>query len=407
MHEVGHTLGLRHNFKASTLYNMEEINDVELTSKTGNTASVMDYNPINIRCKDEKQGDFYSTTIGPYDYWAIEYGYKPIKAGSPAAELPELKKIAARSGEKGLAFSTDEDTRGFDPDPHSFRFDMSNDLLEFAKHREKLVSEAMPGILDEMIEEGDGYEKARRAFGVLLSSHGQAMYVMSRYIGGVEVNRSHKGDKDAPPPFEVVDAAKQRAALKMLREHVFTDQPFNVPTELYNHLAPTRFRHWGSEPVDRPDFPVHDVILMWQDRILSRMLSPVTLSRIYDAEVKLPSDKDAFTTAELLRSLTGSIFDNLDSMGEGEYTDRKPAITSMRRNLQRSYMRQLSRLALNNGSAPEDCQALAFVELTRLKSRIDDVLNGDLKLDDYSRAHLQESSARITKVIDSRISATP
>lgn len=101
------------------------------------------------------------------------------------------------------------------------------------------------------------------------------------------------------------------------------------------------------------------------------------------------------------------MFENLDSMGEGEYTDRKPAITSMRRNLQRSYLRQLSRLALNKGSAPEDCQSLAFVELTRLKSRIDGVLGGNLKLDDYSRAHLEESSARIAKVIDSRMSATP
>lgn len=407
MHEVGHTLGLRHNFKASAFYDMNEINDVAKTSQTGNSASVMDYNPINIRCKDEPQGDFYSTTIGPYDYWAIEYGYKPLDGGAPEAELPELKKIASRSGEPGLAFATDEDTRGFDPDPHSFRFDMSKDLLEFAKLRAKLVAEAMPELVDSMTEEGEGYEKARRALGVVLSSHGEAMYMMSRYIGGVEVSRSHKGDANAHPPFTVVDAEKQRAALKMLGEHVFTDQPFNIPTDMYNHLAPSRWSHWGAREVDRPDYPVHEVILMWQDRILGRMLSPLTLARIYDAEVKLPSDKDAFTTSELLREVTSTVFANLEKLNEGEFTDRKPAITSMRRNLQRSYLRQMSRLALNNGGAPEDCQALAFLELTRLKSRIDGVLGGSAKLDDYTRAHLTESSARIAKVVDARMSATP
>ncbi|MEX2167966.1 MAG: zinc-dependent metalloprotease [Pirellulales bacterium] len=407
MHEVGHTLGLRHNFKASAFYDMSEVNDVAKTSLTGTTASVMDYNPINIRAKEETQGDFYSTTIGPYDYWAIEYGYKPIGGGNAEAELPELKKIAARSGEPGLAFATDEDTRGFDPDPHSFRFDMGKDLLEFATLRAKLVAEAMPGLVNEMTAEGDGYEKARRAFGVLLSSHGQAMYMMSRYIGGVEVSRSHKGDANAQPPFRIVDADKQRAALKMLGEHVFTDQPFNIPTEMYNQLAPSRWSHWGSEEVDRPDYPVHEVILMWQDRILARTLSPLTLSRIYDAEVKLPGDKDVFTTSELLRELTGTVFANFDKLAEGEFTDRKPAITSMRRNLQRSYLRQMSRLALNNGAAPEDCQSLAFLELTRLKSRIDGVLGGSAKLDDYTRAHLTESSARIAKVVDARMSATP
>ena len=110
MHEVGHTLGLRHNFKASTLYGIDEVNDVAKTSKTGITASVMDYNPVNFALDSEEQGDYYSTTIGPYDYWAIEYGYKPLKD-----EKTGLADIASRSGEPGLAYGTDEDTRGIAP----------------------------------------------------------------------------------------------------------------------------------------------------------------------------------------------------------------------------------------------------------------------------------------------------
>ncbi len=78
MHEVGHSLGLRHNFHGSTMLSADQLNDTELTHKKGMVGSVMDYNPMNIAPKGTKQGDFTTTTIGPYDYWAIEYAYKPI-----------------------------------------------------------------------------------------------------------------------------------------------------------------------------------------------------------------------------------------------------------------------------------------------------------------------------------------
>ena len=105
MHEVGHSLGLRHNFKASTMLDADQLNDTAITRVKGLVGSVMDYNPINIAPKGQKQGDYSSTTLGPYDYWAIEYAYKPIDGD----EAAELKKIAARSPEPDLVFATDED----------------------------------------------------------------------------------------------------------------------------------------------------------------------------------------------------------------------------------------------------------------------------------------------------------
>ena len=136
----------------------------------------MDYNPVNIMPEGMTQGDYFSTTIGPYDMWAIEYGYKPLKGGSPDGELPELKKIAARSGEPGLAFASDEDARGIDPDPHSVRYDLGNDLVEYAKSQAKLVAESWPNVVEDMTKDGDGYQRARRAFGVLLARHGEVMF---------------------------------------------------------------------------------------------------------------------------------------------------------------------------------------------------------------------------------------
>jgi len=398
MHEVGHTLGLRHNFKASTYYTLDELNDPSKTSQTGISASVMDYTPVNMRPAEAKQGDYYSTTIGPYDMWAIEYGYKPISGDQQAG----LSKIASRSGEKGLAFATDEDTRGIDPDPLSNRFDLGADPIQYAKLQAQLVSETWPGIVDRMTDEGEGYQRARRAFGILLATHGRSMFLASRYIGALHTSRSHKGDKDAPPPFRVVEAKKQREALKLLEEQVFGEKPFQFPPEFYNSLAPSHWNHWGTRLLNRKDYPAHQVIAMWQDRILSQVLSSLTLERLHDSELKVPADKDAFTTAELLEKLTSAIFAELDGKFKGNYTNRKPAISSLRRNLQRIYLSRLANLAMGRTGAPEDCESVAYTQLLALEGRIDKTLKSNAKLDTYTQAHLQETAHRIEKIVDAR-----
>jgi hypothetical protein len=119
----------------------------------------------------------------------------------------------------------------------------------------------------------------------------------------------------------------------------------------------------------------------------------------------VPADQDAFTTAELIQRLTKAVFSETDELQKGEFTNRKPAISSMRRNLQRSYLQRLTALALGNSSAPQDCQTIAYSELGSLAKRIDVVLTGrpELKLDAYTRAHLEETAARIRKVLDARV----
>jgi hypothetical protein len=407
MHEVGHTLGLRHNFRASGYYSLEDLNDPEKTRETGLGMSVMDYNPVNIMPEGVKQGDYFSQTIGPYDMWAIEYGYTPLKGGSPEAELPELRKIASRSGDPRYAFGDDGNARGIDPDPLTIRYDLSNDLVEYAKTEAKLVAEAWPKVIEDLTKDGDGYQKARRAFNILLGRHGEVMFTASRYVGGLQVSRSHKGDEKALQPLVVVPAKKQREALELIESEVFSDKPFGFPPELYSYLASSQWDHWGVEPIERTDYPAHDVILMWQDRILSRLMSPLTLARILDSELKVPEDEDVLTTAELLSSLTDSIFTETNDFKVGEFTERKPAISSLRRNLQRAYLERLSRLAMGQTTAPEDCETVAFLELKDLKGNIDTILAGDFKLDIYSRAHLEESSAKIGKVLDATMVVGP
>jgi hypothetical protein len=402
MHEVGHTLGLRHNFKASTWRSLKEINDPK-NSGAALVASVMDYTPINIMPQGQQQGDYYPQTIGPYDYWAIEYGYK-------VCDEAELKKIAARSGEDGLAYTTDEDTVGSDPDPFSNRFDLGSDPIAYAQSRAAVVKDLLPGLVDRMTEEGDDYTKARRAFNILLSQIGQSTFFTSRVVGGLDTSRSHKGDEGAKPPLAPLDPKQQREALSLLEEQLFSDKPFQFPPEVYGFLAPSRWNHWGTRPTDRKDFPIHDYIAMWQDRALAQLLSSVTLKRIHDTELKIASDKDAFTGAELIERLTAAIFSEVDSIAKADkdakYTTRQPAVSSLRRNLQRVYLRRLANLAMGKSDAPDDCQTIAYAELSGLKSKLEKLLDGDSALDSYTRAHFAETSDRIEKVLDANLTLT-
>ena len=400
MHEVGHTLGLRHNFKASTFYNLDELQNKETTGKTGLAASVMDYLPTNIVADKDKQGDYFSTTIGPYDIWAIQYGYTPLPGG-PRGEVPLLQKIAARSGEPGLIFATDEDTRGIDPDPDANRFDLGNDLIGYARQRNELVRELLPKLVERATSDGNGYERVRPMFNNLLSIQGQAMHFASRYVGGVRMNRSHAGDASAKIPAEIVSPDQQREALGLLEDSLFAAGAYQIPPELFSHMSPARWSHWRRDVAERPDYPVHETIALWQDRILDQLLSRLTLQRIADNELKTPADQDALTVAELITRLTKSIFSEVDTLQPGEYTPRQPAVGSLRRNLQRSYLERLSQLILNQSG---DASVVAAAELGQLRHSIDNLLDGKIELDVYSRSHLQDVSQRIGKVLDAGIS---
>ncbi|HUG71393.1 MAG TPA: zinc-dependent metalloprotease [Pirellulaceae bacterium] len=403
MHEVGHTLGLRHNFKASKMLSLKDLNDPAKTRESGMVGSVMDYSPTNIVSKEWEQGDYYTTTLGPYDYWAIEYGYKPLSGGT-TGEVKELAKIASRSGEPQLAYATDEDTVGSDPDPSSNRFDLGADALEYAKMRAQVVQEILPELTKRTTEEGKDYTQTRRALNILLSQHGQGMFFVARYVGGLHTSRSHHGDKDAKPPIELVDVAQQREALTLLEEKVFSDKPYQFPEDLYKHLGTSNWNHWGTSGSTRKDFPLHSVVSMWQTRVLDQLMSSTVLVRIHDIELKAGSDQDVLTTAELIERLTKSIFSELETVKEGDFTNRKPAISSLRRGLQREYLRKLSNLAMGRTSAPDDCQTIAYADLSSLEARIGQMLKSNVKLDSYSRAHLVESASRIQKVLDADLS---
>jgi hypothetical protein len=401
MHEVGHTLGLRHNFKASAWKSLEQINDKTKGLEEGIVASVMDYTPANISPDKDNQGLYYTQTIGPYDYWAIEYGYKPISGNEKA----ELQKIASRSTEPGLAYTTDEDTRSIDPDPYSARFDLGQNPLEFATRQMEMTKKALPEILNRVVKDGEGYQKARQAFMLLFHEYWSAISTAAKYPGGIVLSRDHKGAKDARPPFTTVSAQQQRDAMKLINESAF-EVPELSRKDL-NYLAVSRWSHWGTGSPFRLDFPIHDEILIRQDNILARLLGSNVLFRIQDNEYKAEPGEDVYTLAEHLKLLDDGIFTEWKSIPDPEkakFDNRNPYINSFRRNLQRQALRRLGTIVAQPSVAPADARTLTRVQLQTLREQAQQLVdNKEIQLDDYSRAHLIDSIARINTILTAEL----
>ncbi len=402
MHEVGHTLGLRHNFKASAWKTIDEMADPEKGQAEGTVASVMDYAPPNIAPKGAKQGLYYTQTIGPYDYWAIEYGYSPLSGDEKA----ELTKIAAKSGQPGLDYGTDEDTRSVDSDPLSNRFDLGKDPLEFVKRQMQHSVDLLPEVVNRSVKDGQGYQRARQAFGLLFGEYWRSAQYAARFPGGVTVNRDHKGTPNARVPFQPIDPAKQRDAMKLIVDSAFASPKIDGPT--LNYLAATRWNHWGLTELNRLDYPIHATVEKMQSRILKQLLSEQVLSRIADSEFKVAEGQDAYTLSEHLKLLTEGVFAEFrPEKLEGEFTARKPMVSSFRRNLQRVTLEELFTMLNQDTGVPEDARTLTRMHLQTIDGQIKTLLEAQgLKLDDYTKAHLLDSQARIRAALNATVTVS-
>jgi hypothetical protein len=414
MHEVGHTLGLRHNFKASTMLPNDQLHDTKITREKGLVGSVMDYSPVNLAPKGVRQGDYFTTTLGPYDYWAIEYAYKPLSGGTEG-EFAELQKIAARGAMPGHDYGTDEDLF-LTSDPLINLWDLGADVMKFSEERMLLAEELLKGLSTRVVDKGESFQRARLAFNILLAQYGNAAYLISKYVGGEHANRDHRDDPKGRDPLMPVTSAKQRAALKFIQEHIFSDKPFRFSPELLRRLAAPRWYHWGTMP-SSTDFPLHDRILGIQSEALDQLLSPAVLRRIQNNALKAEKSDEPVTVAEVFRGVTDGVWCGLPS-GKSLSEKEKLRSSVICRNLQREHIKKLSELVLGQksgadrfdyyfpmgdglSSAPPDARSLARMHLGDIRTRIDTTLKGNLDgLDDATRAHLQECHERIAKVLN-------
>jgi hypothetical protein len=403
-HEVGHTLGLRHNFKGSAWLTMAEIERRRNQTDEPSVASVMDYSPLLFFAGDEldKVKHFVSPTIGPYDDWAIEYGYS-VPKGKSEADL--LKEIAGRCTQPELQYATDEDTLWItSPDPLVNRYDLSSNPIEYSKVRIALTDKLLSNILDWAIQPGEPRYYITRAFNTVWFERSRSLQYVARMVGGQYFNRDNQGDTNARPPFVLVSPEDQRAALKFMSETIFADKFFHTDPGLLNMLAPTRWDHWGSSAPDRLDYPIHANIRALQVQPLLAVSAPQVLQRVYDAELKSDA-KDRFTAAELINSVVKAIWPQLDREG-GSYSDSEPLISSPARNLQRLHLEiLLGSIQSSTGSTmTPDLQSMIRLAARDLSEQIGKVTKNS-KLDFASRAHLGECKSRIDRVLEAQFQA--
>lgn len=390
-HEVGHTLGLRHNFKASALYTLDEINSEEMKGKKPFTASVMDYNPININFESgEIQGDYAMIDIGPYDMWAIEYGYT----------FGKTDDIVARVAEPELQFGTDEDTWG--PDPYARRYDFSKNPIDYAKNQIRAIGYYRDSMLDRFVDDGEPWGKVRAGYQLTLMEQTKMLSMMSNWIGGAHVYRDHKGDPNGRAPLEVADVAKQREAIEFVIEHALTDEAFGLSREVLRHMTIQR-NGGGGFFAAGPDWPVHDRVMGIQASALTQIMNPTTLARVYDNEFRVAGDEDALTLPELLTAVVETVYDELGTdLNGATFTNREPMISSLRRNLQSEMTDRLIALTVSGRGMPRAFRTLALHHLRDVNDQVESLLEqaDGGQVDDYTIVHLEDINERIMRALN-------
>jgi hypothetical protein len=369
LHEIGHTLGLNHNMKASQLHTLEEINDAELTAALGLTGSIMDYPAVNVAPRGTMQGQYYSTRPGPYDLWAIEFGYSPEVAGMEAEEA-RLESILSRSTDPQLFFGNDADDMrapGKAIDPRVMINDMSRDAISYSAQRVGLANDVMAEIGTKFAEPGQSYQEMRNAYFTLTGQQAWALWTISRYIGGLYVDRAVVGQPGATQPFMPVAAADQRRAMEALAVHAFAPDAWDAPADLYRHLQ-TQRRGFNFF-VTTEDPKIHARVLGIQQATLAHLLHPRVLARITDTELY----GNGYPLATYMVDLNRAIFS----------ADASGTVNTFRQNLQAAYTNRLIAILGQDSNYSYPARSMAYRNLMAIKQ----LAEGNEAGDALTRAH--------------------
>ncbi len=375
LHEVGHTLGLNHNMKGTFARSYETVYD-QSAQDDGLAGSVMDYPAINFAPPGEEQAHFYPVKPGAYDVWAIQFGYDP-RMDDPAFRAAHL----ARSTEKGLGFANDADDmrapgRGIDPRVNIF--DMSDDAVQFAEDRLKLAESALGQLEGKFVKNGESYQELRNAYLLLTADMLWQGRVASRYIGGVYVDPARAGQDGAEAPYRPVEEAKQKQAMKLLRDYILGPEAFKTSPRLLQKIA---LQHRGFLHGGRTEDPkIHTRVAIIQADILNHVLHPVTLQRITDSTLY----GNEYDVTEMMTDLTDAIFAD----------DSRTAVNSHRQNLQIMYVKGLDYI-MHTPFYDYIARSNAFSNLRRIRTTM-----ARWRGDAATRAHRDHVAFLIDKALE-------
>ena len=394
LHEVGHTLGLRHNFKASSVFTYDELSDVNFTSEYGVTGSVMDYNATNLL---DGGVNYFQTKPGPYDYWAIEYGYSNPPFTSDITESEWLETIALKSTEPWLAYGTDEDSYGTSIDPLISRRDMTSNPIKFYKNQIKLANKYWDDLLINFEKKGNRYPKLRSVFWAGMSEYYGASRNVPKFIGGIYHSRHHIGQKIDVLPMTVVDPDHQREALNFLLDNILDEKAFSFEPDFLNKMAPERYGDFTGSMwrMSRIDFPIHNIIKSLQRSTLGKIHHPRIIHRLHDNMLKVNSNENMFSIFELFETISDELWSELDKLN---------GINSFRRETQSFYIDLLTIIYFDEDNLfPRDTKSISYSILKKIKSKISEVLPYYVFDDETTYAHLRAMIDKIDSVLESQL----
>ncbi len=369
LHEVGHTLGFAHNFASSHMLTLDESYDRDAVDQAGLYASVMDYTDIHIAPPGREHTQFFTTQPGPYDDWVVNYSYS-IGSDDPNLETPRLATIAARSTEPALLFGTDDHVMarpGRAMDPRILWYDMTSDPIGYAEQRLGLIEELLGVAREKQTTEGESYHQLRDAYIVMLAQFSRSITVLSRYIGGVYINRSVAGQPGAATPFVPVSLTDQQRVMAGLADHLFAPDAFSASAGLYSHLQEQR-RLWNFWN-ETEDPKVHEWLLALQRGVLAHLLHPTVMTRITDSRLF----GNEYPLADFMADLTDAIFAE----------DLRGDVNTFRQNLQLEYVSRLIDVVTGSDGYDHPSQSMALYNLRTIEK----MMNGKRRGNIETRAH--------------------
>ncbi len=354
MHEMGHTLGLMHNMKASYMLNSKELKDKNLTQKTGVTASVMDYTCVNVALDPTQQANYYTEVAGPYDHWAIEYGYTPFAKDK---EQEGLNKIVKRSNDPKLLFANDADIcfPGNGIDPRVMVWDLSNEPVKYAEERYQIIDKNMSKLKSKYIKPGESYAKLRNLFFINFGQRGGMTFSLASYVGGIYVDRSYPDQSPNSKPYTPVPEEQQRQAVQLISKYIFAPNAFKAEEGLYQYVQAQRrgFGFFGNSEDPKIDAMVGNI----QNTALMMMLFPSNLRRLSNTQLY----GNTYNINDLLTDLYDGVF----------AADLSGSVNNFRQSLQRNYVAQLINLYKGQtGASGIETRPAVYSELKKINKKL-------------------------------------
>ena len=358
-HEVGHTLGLRHNFGSSSTVPVEKLRDNNWLTKNGHTPSIMDYARFNYvaQPEDKISPENLMPRIGDYDNWAIEWGYRRFyDLPSEDKEKPFLNKwVISNLKNDRLWFGTESNP--FDPRSQSEQ--VGDDAMIASTYGVKNLKKIVDNLEKWTAKPNEDFSNLDMMYDQVLGQYKRYLGHVSKYIGGQM--ETPKKIEQKGPVYEVVAKSEQKRALKFLEENVFTTPDWILPIDIFNKT--------GKTPIA--------VVEGIQNGVLDRILSAPVLNKMYSSQLM---DNKAYPLVEYLGDVQQSIFNN-----------GKPDI--YQRNLQRNYVGSLLKLVNKNVALADNSDVSALVRGNLME--LMNMLKNKSTEDTVTKYHYQDLVYRI------------